>query len=287
MRHLDRKAIMAKVESAVQDHYKDDGLMERIFAFLEKIGIDPGNLTHEDLYACDQMHARGIAATREHVDYSGIAPGMRVLDLGCGIGGSSRYIRTARDCWVTGIDLTQEFIDVARELTERCGLGDGIEYFQANALDMPFEDASFDHVWSHNVTMNIEDKAGLVTEIARILKPGGRFSCSEIEQGPSGDPFYPLPWASEPTFSFLVTPDEMCALLSAGGLSVVEQIDLNEANLAFFREGRERAKSGKPPQNINPLAFKSRDDFLERVRNAGKSAEEGRLVEQLIIAEKS
>ena len=78
-----------------------------------------------------------------------------------------------------------EFVEVARELTTRCGLGDRIEFFEVNALDTPFENETFDHVWCHNVTMNIEDKAGLVAEIGRILKPNGRFSCSELALGSS------------------------------------------------------------------------------------------------------
>jgi len=138
---------------------------------------------------------------------------MHVLDIGCGIGGASRVIASSRQCTVTGIDLTPEYVEVSRELTRRCGLADRIDYRQANALDLPFDDESFDHVLCHNVTMNIEDKAGLAKEITRVLKPGGHFSCVEAGLGPAGEPSFPLPWAQDATFSFLVTPDEMRAAL--------------------------------------------------------------------------
>ncbi len=189
---------------------------------------------------------------------------------------------------VTGIDLTREYVDVARELTGRCGLDSQIEFFQANALDMPFDNTAFDHdhVWSQNVTMNIEDKRGLVAEVARVLKPGGCISCSEIGLGPDGDPFYPLPWTSDPTASFLVTPDEMRKTLEAGGLRVIEQIDLDEANSAYRREMRERAKRGEPRMKVNPQYFKLGDHYNGWIQNVAKSVEAGRLVEQLIIAEK-
>lgn len=278
---------MSDRSKVVQDHYTHGRLLESIFDFLEARGVDPRHPSCDNLFACDQMHGRGIAATREHFEYAGITSGMHVLDVGCAIGGSSRYIATTCDCRVAGIDLTEEFIDAARELTRRCGLGEKIEYFLANALDTPFEDATFDHVWCHNVTMNIEDKAGLAAEIARVLKPGGRFSCAEITRGKGGEPFYPLPWASDPSSSFLVTQDEMRTILESAGLRIIKQVDLTEPNMAYRREVRERAKRGEPPLSVNPMLSKYGDAFLERGQNVNKSAEDGRLVEQLIVAEKA
>jgi ubiquinone/menaquinone biosynthesis C-methylase UbiE len=76
---------------------------------------------------------------------------------------------------VAAIDLTPNFVEAARILTARCGLADRIEFRQANALALPFQDGTFDHVWSYAVTMNIADKEGLGREVARVLKPGGRF----------------------------------------------------------------------------------------------------------------
>ena len=105
-------------------------------------------------------------------------------------------------------------------------LAERIEFRQANALDLPFQDGTFDHVWSYAVTMNIADKEGLGREVARVLKPGGRFSCNEIARGSGEAPLFPLPWASDAATSFLATPAEMCAALEAGGLSVLEQIDV-------------------------------------------------------------
>jgi ubiquinone/menaquinone biosynthesis C-methylase UbiE len=104
------------------------------------------------------------------------------LELGCGLGGSSRYLAAECSCRVAAIDLTPNFVEAARVLTARCGLSERIEFQQANALALPFEDGTFDHVWSYAVTMNmnIADKEGLGREVARLLKPGGRFSCNEI-----------------------------------------------------------------------------------------------------------
>jgi ubiquinone/menaquinone biosynthesis C-methylase UbiE len=279
--------MMPNQTDAIEDHYTQGGLLDRVFAYLQKSGIDPDNLNYEALFACDQMHARGIVATREQVQKAGISSGMDVLDVGCGIGGSARHIATACDCRVTGIDLTQELIDVATELTRRCGLDDRIEFKQASALDLPFEDGTFDVVWTHNVIMNIEDKAQLFAEFARVLKLGGRYTCSEYLSGTAGDPYYPLPWASDPSASFLVSPEELQALLGNAGFLIVKSEDLNQANQAFFAAARERAERGETPLGVNPQSFKEGSDFMERVQNSGKSAREGRLTEQLFIAEKN
>lgn len=123
--------------------------------------------------------------------------------IGCGLGGASRYLATECGCRVAAIDLTPNFVEVARILTARSGLADRVEFRQANALALPFQDCTFDHVWSYAVTMNIADKAGLGREVARVLKPSGRFSCNEIAQGVGGAPVFPLPWATDEASSFL------------------------------------------------------------------------------------
>lgn len=275
---------MADISATVQGHYTQGNLLERIIAYLEKDGKDPDNIKIEDLYPFDQLHGRGITSTKEHVEFAGIGSGMHVLDLGCGVGGASRHIASTCDCKVTGIDLTQEYVDVAGELTRRCGLSDRIDFQQANALDLPFEDANFDYVWSHNVTMNIEDKITLASEVARVLKTGGRFSCAELSQGPAGEPSYPLPWASDSSSSFLATPEGMRSALEAGGLRVVKEVDLTEINVAFQKEMRERAERGDAPFQANHVVMG--DDFPQRVQNSSRMMVEGRLVEHMIMAEK-
>ena len=275
---------MTDVEALVERHYGRGKLLDRLLAALAQAGIDPEKPSYEQLWPYDQLHTRGVAATREHVERANIRPDMHVLDLGCGIGGSSRYLAGAVGCRVTGIDLTQEYIELARELTRRCGLDDRIAYRQANALALPFPRGAFDHVYSHNVTMNIQDKTGLAAEVARVLVPGGRFSCSELGRGPVGEVTYPTPWASDAAASFLLTPDDMRAALEAGGLRVLEQIDLTEINRAALKEAYERAKRGEPPLQQNHVVMG--DDIRERFRNSSKGVLDGALVEYLVIAEK-
>jgi hypothetical protein len=104
-----------------------------------------------------------------------------------------------------------------------------------------------------------------------VLKPGGRFSCNEIAQGPGGAPVFPMPWATDGTSSFLVSPKAMRAALEAGGLSVIEQVDVTATRFG---------DSGRQP--VVEL-----DDFPLRVHNLQSCLADGRLIAQFILAEKS
>jgi sarcosine/dimethylglycine N-methyltransferase len=273
---------MTNGSDAVRQHYGMSGILDRVNAFLLERGIDPERPTYEDFFPFDQLHGGGTQATREHIERAGIKASMHVMDLGCGVGGCSRVIAATCGCRVTGIDLTPDFIEVARELTRRCGMH--IEFRLADALDLPFAEGTFDHVWCHNVTMNIQDKRKLASEVARVLKRGGRFSCSELGQGLGGALIFPLPWATDASASFLVTPPVMRQVLEDGGLRILEEIDLSDAGIAFLRQMRARAERGDPPLNANHVIMGN--DFGECIRNFGRCAMEKRVVEHFILAEK-
>lgn len=275
---------MMNSADTIRSHYARSGILERVDAFLAARGIDPEHPSYRDFLSFDQLHSRGAGATVEHIENAGIISSMHVLDLGCGVGGCSRVIAATCGCHVTGIDLTAEFIEVARELTRRCGMGDQIEFRQADALGLPFTDDSFDHVWCHNLTMNIQNKQKLISEVARVLKRGGRFSCSEIGQGSAGALVFPLPWATDASSSFLVPPAAMRQTIEAGGLRVLKEVDLSDAGITFLKEMRARAERGEPPLYAHRVIMG--DDFGERVKNFGQCAMERRVVEHFILGEK-
>src|SRR5215831_13257624 len=92
-------------------------------------------------------------------------------------------------------------------LTRLTGLTGQVTYRQGNALDLPFEDGTFDVVWSQNAAMNIADRDQLYSEMRRVLKPGGRLALQEVAAGEGGQPHYPAPWAREPSISFLLSAE--------------------------------------------------------------------------------
>ena len=84
------------------------------------------------------------------------------------------------NCRVTGIDLSHEFIRTASALSELVGLQDKTDFIQASALELPFEDGSFDVAWTQHVQMNISDKAKFYSEINRVLSDSGTFVYYDI-----------------------------------------------------------------------------------------------------------
>lgn len=148
---------------------------------------------------------------------------MRLLDLGSGIGGPARYFAGHRGCRVTGVDLSAEFCDTAKELSSRTGLGDRTEYHQGSAASLPFPDATFDGAYMLHVGMNIPAKASVFREVARVLKPGAVFGIFDIMREAAGDLNFPLPWASGPQTSFVETAGTYTELLRAAGFAIRKQ----------------------------------------------------------------
>ena len=209
----------------VETHYTRQDLGEVILAALKQAGKDIEHLTPDDLAPVDEFHGGQRQATIRLADLLGFRRGERVLDIGSGIGGPSRFLASRYGCLVTGIDLTAEFCRVAEMLTRLTGLTDKVDYRQGNALDLPFEDTSFDVVWSQNASMNIADRDRLYAEMHRVLRPGARLALQEVVAGPGGEPHYPVPWARDASISFVLTAQETRAKLEAAGFHVVSWQD--------------------------------------------------------------
>ncbi len=245
-------------------------------AALEKAGVDTASPSVGDLEPMDHLHGGGAEATRGLLARLSPRSGWHILDIGSGIGGPARLMASEYGCRVTGIDLTQEFCDVAVMLTEKTGLDDRVSFKRANALDLPFDDASFDGAYSQNVSMNISDKAAFYGEAFRVLKPGGLFAAAEIAEGPEGPPFFPVPWALTPENSHLSKLDEISDLLAAAGFRDIEIIDRTAAMMDFHQRTRERIDAeGEPVLSPKVIIGK---DAEERLKNSVRSVAEKRVI---------
>lgn len=99
-----------------------------------------------------------------------------MLDVGCGLGGTARHLAARYGARVTGVDLTAEYCRVGNLLNELTGLAGQIELLRGDALQLPFQGGCFDAVWTEHAAMNIADKAGLYSELRRVLRSGGRLA---------------------------------------------------------------------------------------------------------------
>jgi MPBQ/MSBQ methyltransferase len=181
---------------------------------LQAAGTDVnGELRYEDMGGVDHFHGGALAATRALAQLGELTAGELVLDMGGGFGGPARTLAAEFGCQLTVLDPIEPFIRAGQALTERLGLQGAVQFFQGSGLDMPFADERFDVVWTQNASMNIPDKARLVAEQRRVLRPDGRLVFQEIFAGPGGDLVCPVPWARDPATSFLVPPEQVRTLL--------------------------------------------------------------------------
>src|SRR5271169_6580102 len=160
---------MTDVLDNVRDHYGAKGLTERLKTALTAFGPEEQRLTPQQLATLDQFHTRGLVATDELAKLAEITADMSVLDVGSGVGGPARFLAATYGCQVTGVDLSEPFVDAARYLTERTGQSTQVSFQTASALDLPFDDGCFHVVLLQHVAMNISDRALLYREIRRVL----------------------------------------------------------------------------------------------------------------------
>ncbi len=262
---------MSDVVDGVRDHYRATGLTERLKTALAALGPEDQRLTPQQLGTLDQFHTRGLAATAELAKVAGIAAGMSVLDVGSGIGGPARFLAAAYGCKVTGVDLSEPFVDAARYLTERTGLSGQVTFRTGSALELPFEDSGFDVVLLQHVAMNIADRARLYREIRRVLRRGGKFATFDVVLK-GGEPHYPVPWAPTAATSFLLTADATREAIEPAGFRVLAWQDDTEAAKAWIAQLR---ASGPPPSPN--LGVVMGPDFAQLAANLGRNLMEGRL----------
>ena len=241
-------------EQQVATHYTHGSLLQAILDALKQMGKDPERLTAMDLSSGDEFHLGGLPATAALAKDLCLAPGMHVLDVGCGIGGPARYFAEAHKCRVTGIDLTEEFVQVAAELTRRCGLADLVTFRHGSALALPFDAGTFDAATLIHVGMNIADKTRLFEEVRRVLKPGSSFCVYEVMIVGEGDLPFPMPWAQSTETSFVEVPEIYRGLLGAAGFKIEREQNRRTFVLDLAREMRAKIeKDGLPALNPHVL----------------------------------
>lgn len=272
------------VNDAVNIHYGRPDLATIILTALEKAGADIQKLSLEELAPIDEFHIRGRAATLELAKAAGLRSTMRVLDIGSGIGGTSRYLAKEFGCRVTGVDLTNEYCQVAALLTAKVGLDELVDYRQGDATNLPFEDNEFDVVWTEHVAMNIPDKHRFYSEIYRVLKPGGTLAIYDVLCGTSTTVLFPVPWARTPDTSFLVSPEQLRDLLRDAGFTITDWKDTTaEARKWFVNLAERISREGFPILGFHLLMG---DDFRTMAQNQGRNLEEGRISLGQIISVK-
>jgi|SRR5690242_20848307 len=234
-------------EAKVAGHYTRGRLEETILQALARTGSDPERLRAADLATLDEFHLGGLEATRELAAQMALQPGLRLLDVGSGIGGPARYFASEHECRVTGIDLTEEFVQVARSLTRRTKLDHLAEFVHTSALDTGFFPETFDRAYMIHVGMNVPDKAGVFREVRRLLKPGALFVIYDILRLGEGEMAYPVPWALNGDVSFVEDLKLYRNALADAGFRVERDKGRKAFAIEFMERGIARAAQGQAP----------------------------------------
>lgn len=269
------------VEQKVTEHYSKDGLAAAILEAARNDAADPDNLTTEDLAPFDDMHVGGRKGTLHLMEKLALEPGMRVLEIGSGIGGPARVIAAQADVHVTGIDLTPSYKQEAETLSAALGLSDKTAFVTGSALDMPFDAGSFDAAYMIHVGMNIDGKSRLFAETQRVLKPCSAFGIYDIMGLQDEMLAFPLPWAATRETSFLELVASYEAALVKNGFEITGHESRRDFALKALEKLFEMEEAGQMPERPYPIRS---EGFPEKVRNLYKNIKAELIAPHVIVA---
>ena len=134
-----------------------------------------------------QIHVGGMKASIDLADRAGIAAGMKGVDLCCCNGADMRFLVRFRNvASMVGVDVTEAIVERGRRLTHEEGLDDKVQFILADACKSGLPSASADFIWSEDAWCYVPDKAKLIAEAARIVRPGGVIAFTDWVEGPAG-----------------------------------------------------------------------------------------------------
>lgn len=238
---------MLAIDEKVTEHYSHGSLNDAVQAGLEAMKQTSDANPIDLLAGVDEFHIGGRPATKALAERLRIGPDHKVLDVGCGLGGTARHLASTYGCHVSGIDLTPEFVEVGNRLNQGLALDGQIDLRVASATDMPFGDAEFDRASMLHVGMNIADKAGLMGEVGRVLKLGGYFAVFDVMRVGEEPIEYPVAWAADESTSFVGSVDDYTKALADAGFEIVEVVEKSDVALKFFDAIKARLAQGGPP----------------------------------------
>jgi MPBQ/MSBQ methyltransferase len=176
---------------------------------------------------------------------------------------------------VTGVDLSEEFVQVASSLTRLVKLDHLVEFRQSSALNLPFDSQVFDRAYMIHVGMNISDKAAAYREARRVLKTGGLFVVFDILRIADGPVRYPVPWAMSQDTSFVADVISYRNAMQIAGFRITHErsrrafaIDFTERTMARMAQtalGLHLLLGDKMPQMAKNILAMMQEGLLEPV----------------------
>jgi ubiquinone/menaquinone biosynthesis C-methylase UbiE len=272
-------------ELEVSTHYEHGSLIKVIEDGFNREGKAPSDITLDDMSVIDEFHIGGRQASEEFLDQLQLEERSLVLDVGCGLGGPARFVASRFGCLVSGIDLTQEYVDTGNVLSNWVGLDKKVILQQGSAMALPFPDGQFDAAYMMHVGMNIADKKSLFSEVFNVLKPGGIFGIYDVMQVGSGEMEYPAPWAASENTSALASPQDYRTGLKEAGFNILATRERGDFAVEFF-ENIKRRMTEMTEEPLLGLHVLMGRDAKTKVANVLTSIKEGSIAPVELIAQR-
>lgn len=169
-----------------------------------------------------------------------LKPGVRVLDVGSGIGGAAFHLVEKYGAQVVGIDLAEEMIAVGHDRAQAAGMSDKVQFILGDVLETEFPE-KFDLAWSRDAFMHIPDKAHLFKTLYGLLKPGGKLIITDYARGKTpGSPEFE-DYIKKTGYS-VIEPAQYGKVLEAAGFTDVVVDDATDTFVDILKREEKRLK---------------------------------------------
>ncbi len=221
----------------------------------------------------DSFHPGGVALTERLGSLLQLSPHSHVLDAASGRGTSAFHLATAFGCCVTGVDLSEENLALARRGAAERNLSDQVKFERADAERLPFEDAAFDAILCECAFCTFPDKKVAAREFVRVLKPGGQVGISDLTRTAEAIPELEglLAWIA--CIGDAMPAERYQSILANAGLRVQATEDRNEALIEMVRQVQSRllaaeVMSGLKKIDLLGVDFSTAKQFANAALNA-------------------
>jgi SAM-dependent methyltransferase len=242
-----------------------------------------------ELLMGEQIHIGGFQSSMDLAERAGISPGQQGVDLCCASGAGMRCLVRFRDISkMTGVDATPAMVALGRQRCLEEGLSDRVTFVEAHVCESGLPSAQFDFVWGEDAWCYVEDKARLIAEAARLVKPGGMIAFTDWVEGPRSL----LGSEADRFFRFMKFPnlfrfEDYRVALTANGC--VPRVELDTGRFA----GQVKLYLAMLESQLTYDALKIvgfdrlwARDLLEEMRFMRDMAESGKIAQGLLIAKK-